>query len=489
MATDLVKYQALSVITKVITIVVGTIQTIIIVRILSPAEYGLIGIVLGVGSLIGVYQHFGLASGTVREVARRKNLKEASKVFVTSLSIRSLVTFPLALLLFFSAGYIGTHIYDKPVICLALRLFSLILIFQGIQEIAAASLSGLQKFVQLFSFQIVSSIFAFIVFIVLVKHYRFYGYFSAMVITTFVMLVGLAWLVYNSFKRNIIVPVIEEFKKIFKTIFSVGLIIYGCKILFTFWQRAGILILGLFVLPKEVGYFNFALAFGTRLIFLSDAVTAVSRPVMSKKFVEEVYSFRESFKTNYKKIFALIFFVGISAIFFSREVTLLFVGPKYAPSFSILPCLIFAFLVYSLINVIGSSVLVPSGNEKYALYGYTILVFTSIVPAYLLVSMGLGLKGAAVGTLIGPVVAIIYYAVITYKRLEIDIFSKGINYLIVCLMPLIGVYFLSSNLALKITIFFIVSLIYLCVLVKLRIVDIQKLRKVGGVMPIKVKGK
>jgi len=477
MSQQLFKYQTLSIITRGIVTILGVIQGIIIVRILSPEDYGLIGIVLAVGGLVGVIEHFGLATGSIREISITRTLEEASKVMFTALGVRLVIVLPLAVGLFIASDYISNNIYNHPEISFPLKIFSLIMILQSVQDIFASTLSGLQKFNQLFLFQITSAVINLLVFVVLVKYKGFIGYFYAMLLLALFLLLILITINFNLFNKKFILPTIREFKQIFKNIFNIGLTTWILKILYMFWQKGGILIAGLFLLPKELGYINFAIFVGLKITFIPDSISGINLSVMSKKYNEDVEIFKKEFKDNFYKVFSLLFLVSTIAIFYSKEIIILLVGQKYAPSFPLIPFYIFSCLLYSLINLIGASVIVPTLMLKEAIFYYLVLCGVSFFAIWLFLVIGFGVLGVANGTLLGVIFAIILQNLFIYKKIKLQIFDAKLGLLFLSLVPLVIVYLLSFNQIIK-GIFFLCSLyLYFSLNKRLGILNWKKIFK------------
>src|SRR3989344_685361 len=111
---NLARIQFLSVATKAVTTALGIIQSLIIIKVLSATEYGIVGLVMAIGGLIGVSQHLGIVDGAIREIAVRKNKDEIGKVFWVSHIARQAVTLPLSLALLALAEIIAIKMYGRP---------------------------------------------------------------------------------------------------------------------------------------------------------------------------------------------------------------------------------------------------------------------------------------------------------------------------------------------------------------------------------------
>ena len=67
--TNIGRWQVISIISRLMALILGVVQSIVITRILTVAEFGIIGIVGAVGAMFGIAQHFGLASGTTKKIS------------------------------------------------------------------------------------------------------------------------------------------------------------------------------------------------------------------------------------------------------------------------------------------------------------------------------------------------------------------------------------------------------------------------------------
>ncbi len=302
---SLVLWQIVSLISRGLAMALGIAQSIVLVRILSVSEWGLKDIALSVGGALGIYQHLGLSSGSVREIASAKDDAEVFKIFITSVVIRYIITFPLGVGLFFFAKHIATGIYHNPDLILPLQLYSLVILIQGLQGLMNAVISGLKRFKHLFIYQVVISVVSLLIFIPLVYMYRVPGFFYALVIFNLISTVSLAVLAFAPLRASLILPNKEDFKRLFKEIFSISMAIYLVKIIYTNWDKFGGYTLGVFTTPEMVGYFTFAMLFAKKIVSVSDAVTDVNLPVMSEKYSQNVDDFKELFKKNFDKLFSI----------------------------------------------------------------------------------------------------------------------------------------------------------------------------------------
>jgi len=472
---SLLRWQFASLISKFIAVGIGIAQGIIVVRILSPSEYGLVGIVAAVGGVVGVYQHLGLASGTIREISSVKTKKDAFKVFLTSVTARFSISLPLALGLFVFSRYIAENIYHQSQITVPLRLYALILLLQAGQDVSNSVLAGLQKFKRMFIFQAGIAVVSFLTFVPLVYYYKFNGYFIAMLFVTLVSAIIIWILALKSFEGQFAKPSISEVKKILKNVFSVGIAVYFAKIAFTFWQRIGPLFLGTIISTSEVGFFNFATFYANKILSVSDALTDVNLPTMTKKFTEGVVSFRKEFLSNFEKVYTFMVFGSIVGIYWAPELIRLAIGNKYDPSIRLIPVLVLAFLSYGLINLLSASIIVPARLLKQLVFYYGILIIGTLA-TYFLGTLNfyydkLGIM--AIAMLSGSLLSLIYLGFVSFRKVKLLLVNTKLFLVTLMALPFVGVYFLTTEFITKLIFFVSFGLVVALVLDRIGVVKVN----------------
>ena len=426
---DLARWQLISFFSRGIAMVFGIIQGIFVVRILSVSEYGLVGIVAAVGSIVGVSQHLGLASGSTREISAAKDEQEIFKIFCTSVLIRYCVTVPLAVGLFLLAPYIALHKYSQPELILPLRLYSVVLLFQGVQSILNSVISGMQRFRHLFLYQAAIAMVSVLLYIPLVHFYRVTGYFVALVAFNALASVILAGIALFPLRGRMSFPSNVELKFLVKDLLSISLGIYLVKVIFTLWQRVGQLVLGS-IDATTVGIFSFALFYATKLMAISDAVTDVNLPALSKQYTKDVGEFKRVFGSNFDKVFAFIVLSAASAIYWVPEIVALAVGSdKYNQSLPLILPMVFAFVFYSFINIIKSSVIVPAKMIKEMILTYVGLVIVTLFSYYLASLVFTPVFSMVLGMCVGSLASFTFMVITSQRALNFNFF--GISHILI----------------------------------------------------------
>jgi O-antigen/teichoic acid export membrane protein len=372
---ELVKWQVISLVSRLTAMAIGIIQSFVIVRILTVGEFGLVQLAVAIGSVVGIYQHLGLASGSTREIAAAKDDTDIFKIFVTSVVIRYLITIPLAIGLFLLSENIAVERYNEPSIILPLKLFAVNIIISAVQSLLNSVIAGTKNFRSLFVYQAVIAVVSLFIYIPLVYKFRVDGYFYALLIFHTISSLSLTLIAFRPLRGRLVFPGKADFVRILKAVFSISMAIYAVKVIYTLWEKSGPLLLGVSVTAEALGIFSFAALYAKKLVSVSDAVTDVNLPVFSEKFTSNLDEFKLLFTENFNKVFAFIVFSGMSAVFWAPELITVLVGSdKYNSSFPLILPLVFSFIFYSFINVIKSSISVPGRLVKEMIAGYFFLL-------------------------------------------------------------------------------------------------------------------
>lgn len=356
---DLGKWQIVSFISRMGAMAVGIAQSYIILRILSVGEWGTIRTALSLGSALGIYQHLGLAGASTREIAGAKSHKEVFKIFFTSTVIRYMISLPLAIGLFLSASFLSEK-YNNPDIENLIRIYAVVMVAQGVQGILNSVISGMKRFKRLFIYQVAIAVVSIVLYIPLIWFYKVEGYFYALLTFNIVSSISLAFLAFKPLHDWFEMPSKKEFVDLFKQLFSISMAIFLVKVVYTNWENIGPNLLGLSVTAEIVGIFGFAMLYAKKILAVSDSVTDVNLAVFSDKYLNDRAGFVSYFRRNFNKIFVFILPLAFTATFWSKEIVQLAgLWDKYSQAVVLILPIIFAFVLYSFLDIIKSSIFVP----------------------------------------------------------------------------------------------------------------------------------
>lgn len=410
------RIQFISLVTKSITTALGIVQSVIIVRILSPAEFGLVGLVVSIGGLIGVTQHLGIVDGAIREIAVLNNNREVGKVFWVSHLARQIVTIPLSIGLLLVAGLISVRLYGRPEIIPYLQLFAVALILQGFQDVLGATLTGLKTFGALYATQIITAAINIAVFSYLTLNYGISGFFWSIIITTTIMVVILASIIKSRLRGNLSLPSWPDIKEYGGRVIRIGAYMYLARIFFVVWQRLPILVLGGVLAADELGFINVALTFGSKLTVVAMALSEVNLSWMSTLYAHEREQFIVSVQKNLQRVLILMMGMTLVLLFFVPEILRYVIGVEYLPAQQTILLLTSAFFLYSLIDIGTSSVFVPANEprSRAVIYG-AMMAVSGLLTGWLLLVRPDAVF-AAYAVLAGAVTAYVLMVALAWRR-------------------------------------------------------------------------
>jgi len=361
---------------------IGIAQSFVIIRLLTQSEWGLVQLAVSIGGALGIYQHLGLASASTREVSASENKDEIFKIFVTSAVIRYCITLPLAIGLFLFAEKIAVSFYKNSGLIVPLKIYAATLLFQGFQSILNSVISGTKRFKTLFGYQVVIAFISLFLYIPLVYLYKVNGFFLALLGFNAVASVILAVLAFYPLKGHLKMPSRDDFKRLFRDLFSISFAIYFVKIIYTNWEKLGTNVLGIFSSTQVIAIFAFAMLYAKKLMNISDSATDVSLPVFSEHYVKDIDTFKTAFQVNFNKLFFIVLFFAIGACYWVTEAVYLLLGAEklaeYSASIPLILPLLLAFIFYSFINLIKSSVLIPAKLTWHMIISYLVLLMGSL---------------------------------------------------------------------------------------------------------------
>jgi O-antigen/teichoic acid export membrane protein len=377
---ELGKWQIISMLSQGVAMLLGLVETFLVIRILSVGEWGLVQLAVSIGGALGIYQHLGLVSASTREISSAKKEEDIFKIFVTSTVIRYFVTLPISLGLFFFSRKIAVGLYNNPELIFPLKIYAVALVFQGVQGILNSVISGTKRFKHLFIYQVAISVVNILIFVPFVYFFKVPGYFYGFLIFNIISTITLSVIAFKPLRGKISMPDKADFTRLFKEIFSISIAIYVVKIIYTNWEKMGNNVLGIFNPPEVIAVFAFAMLYAKKLMSISDSVTTVNIPVFSERFVNDVKEFKESFTRNFNKLFSLIVFIGAFASYLAPILIRILVGgDKYDNAIPLITPMVFAFVIYSLINIVSSSVLIPAKEARSMIYSYLVLILGTAV--------------------------------------------------------------------------------------------------------------
>lgn len=308
---------------------------IILARLLTPKEFGLIGMVT---IFIAISMTF-VNSGFTNALIRKKNCTEVdySTVFYFNLIAGSL----LYAILFFAAPIISSFL-NEPTLISLIRVLSLGLIISSFTIIQSTTLTKRIDFKLQTKVSLTSNVVSGIIGIYLA--YRGFGVWSLVAKTLSQQAIKsfLLWF-FNRWR-----PLLVFSKKSFVELFSFGSKLLLSSLIDTIYQNIYYLIIGKYFSAQELGFYTRANNFKELPSSNINAIVSrVSYPVLSA-----LQEDKEKLKSGYKSIIkstmyiTFILMIGMAAIAEPMVITL--IGEKWRASIIYLQMLCFVGMLYPL---------------------------------------------------------------------------------------------------------------------------------------------
>jgi hypothetical protein len=246
---------------------------------------------------------------------------------------------------------------------------------------------------------------------------------------------------------------------------------------------------------ESLALFTFAFNLSGKLMAISDSVTDVNLPVFSKKSVESIKDYLDTFLKNYNLLFYFILVCGISVSFWSKEILLgsdLFVAlvgnlvgmhfqknifDRYSSSLILFLPLILSNVFYSYLNIFKSSFFVPLEKLKQMIVSYVVMILGTAVSFYFLNKYLYDILAMSCAVFVGSLIAFllsIYYINQDLKENFLDI--KKIIFTLFSIVIGLLAYFIELDFYSK-SVIFISYLFLIFYIFKINLLTLLKKKK------------
>lgn len=308
---------------------------IVLARLLSPTEYGIIGMITVFIAVSDTIVNSGLSSALIRK--RNCTEQDYNTVFYTNIALGVL----MFLVLFFSAGAIGKF-YKNPDLVPLTRVMAAILIINSFGLVEAAKLTKEINFKLQTKISVISSVSSGVVGISLAL--LGFGYWSLAIKTLTQNLIRVSLLhLWGKWR-----PRLQYSLESFKELFGFGSKMMLSSLINAVYQNIYKLIIGKFFSAQELGYFTRAEQFkNLPSSHVDSTIQRVTYPVLSKVNDDD-----DKMRAAYQKMVRLSFYVSSALMLWmlvsAREIILILIGPQWAPAVPYLQIMCAAAILYPL---------------------------------------------------------------------------------------------------------------------------------------------
>lgn len=366
------------------TIAISFLSNLILARLLFPADFGTIGMLMVFIAIAGTLVDGGLASALIQK--KEPTDKDYSTVFFFNLFI----SFFFYALLFLTAPAISSF-YRMPQLCTLLRVMSIQVLFSALSIVQNNQLQKQLTFNRLATIDVLST--ASGVFIAIILAYHGFGVWSLVIktlLTSFIKTI-LYW-IWSTWKPLLIFSLTS-----LKELFAFGALLLLSNMIETIVSQLVSLIIGRSYSAKDLGYYSQAVNLQqipeTTIPFV---INQVFFPVFAS-IQDDVVKATTVLQTSLKALTFLNFPLMITLIIVAKPLIILLFTEKWLDSVPYFQLLCIGGMVYS-INSSNVTLLMAFGQGMHILYMSLIkrgITFLSII-----IGMNFGIYGIICGTIV-----------------------------------------------------------------------------------------
>mgnify|MGYP001351713584 CR=1 FL=1 len=414
---------------------------IILARLLSPTEFGLVGMITIFISISNSLVDSGFSQALIRK--KNAEAKDFSTVFIFNLAF-SIIVFGI---LFFSAKAIGSF-FEQPKLVMLVRVFAINIIINAFALVQRTKLTKDLDFKTQTKISILSGAISGLLAIILA--YNGAGVWSLVAKTTIFNIITVLLLWYLSKWK----PQLVFSSQSFKELFSFGSKMVAAGLLDTIYRNIYYVVIGKYFTVAELGYYTRAEQFNN--LPSSNLTTVIQR--VSYPALSQLQNDTQRLKLGYKKVIISTMFVsfismlGMAAI--AEPMILTLIGEKWEQSIVYLQMLCFVGMLYPL-HGINLNMLKVQGRSD--LFLKLEIIKKIIAIPTIVIGVFFGIKIMIIGMIINSIIAYFlnsYWSgkFINYPMREqilditpsflLALFMAAIVYVIGLLTPISNVYLL-----------------------------------------------
>jgi len=362
--------------------------TVILATILSPDDFGLLGMIaifMGIGNTL---IESGLSNSLIR--SEKVDNEDFSTVFYTNVAISIFVYF----LVFLGSKYIAVF-YNQPVLTDIIRVYCIGFVVSATSAVQTTILVKNMEFKKLTYYQIPATIIS--IFIGFLLAYLGYGVWSMvwMFITNQVVRSITLW--YKSMWTPTLTFNIEKLKRHFNFGYKLTL----SSLLNTVFSNIYNILIGRYYAIETLGYFERSQTFKHYIVStLTDVVAKVTYPMFSK-----IQNEKDKLVAIFKKTIIFVFFyiapimLGLSAV--GKPLFLLVLGDKWAPAIPFFQILCVSGVLYPL-HFLNINLLQVLGRSD--LFLKIELIKKAALLLIVLIGFQYGVYGLALSTIVSSII-------------------------------------------------------------------------------------
>ena len=385
---------------RIVNYGIGFVVGIVLARLLSPEEYGLIGIIGIFTAIFNIILDSGLSVALIRKDGVSDT--DYCTVFWTNL----MLSFVLTGILYFGAPFIG-HFFNRPELVPYIHVMSFILVLNALSITQQAILTKRIDFKTQTKISLIAHTLSGVIGIVMA--YTGFGVWAlvAQQMSSRLFTTVLLW-IFNKWWPHLVFSWIS-----FKELFSFSWKLLVAQIVNTLWAQCFQGVIGKVYSPNTLGQYTRARQYGGLVSSsISDVVLKVTLPVMSSIQKEDdrlLRAFRTMIKTT--MLVSSVFLIGMSAC--AKPLIYVLIGEQWLPCVPMMQILSFSLMLYPL-HQININMLTVQGRSDIQLILQIVKNIIAIGP--ILLGLYVGIYWMLIGGVLNGWISFILNAFFSGKK-------------------------------------------------------------------------
>lgn len=331
---------------------VSALGTILVVRFLTPDEYGLYAIALIPPTLIGLFRDWGTNAAMIKHLAQYKaenKTADIKRVLASGLLFKSVLGIILSFTCFFLASFLAVNVFHRPELQPLIGIASITVLAQGLLTAAQSTFTGFER-MELTSLTLIvqSSFKSFLTPLLVILGYGTLG--AVLGYTTAFLISGLLGIliVYVVFYKRLHTESDDDINRTstLRTMLKYGLPVSLSLILAGFLTQFYSFMIAIYCTDFMIGNYQAAVQFTILITFFTTPITTVLFPAFSKlNPEEEIETLRTVFQSSIKYASLLTIPATAAIMVLASPLVFTLFGEKYThtPLFLTLYCVSFLY--------------------------------------------------------------------------------------------------------------------------------------------------
>jgi len=443
---------------------------------LGIEAYGTYSLGFSIITILFVFSTLGMGAGIQKYISfykTKKQNKKLNSLISTSIKLPLLISCSIAILLFLFSHQISSFFLKSNPSLLSniLKILAIYIPLETILQILMAIGIGFKKAkTSASSYYIINSLSKLILVVIFIGFG--WGIYSALLALILGNIISILFL-YNKLNK---INKIKIQKGVHKEIIIFSLPLLFSTLLTTLMLHINILLMGIFLNPKQIGIYNSALPTAQLILIFPIAILSLFLPIISEKQALKK-SIKKEYQTVSKWILMIIIPISLTFIIFGKELLSFLFGQNYISGYSILVIFSISYLIFSLLKP-AEQILYQRNKTKSIMIFVAIGLLFNLILVIILIPQ-IGANGAALANSFGILTSGFLIFLSAKKQTKFKTFNlQNILIFLIAIFSFTISFFLSKLFPLtifRISIMIIISsIIYLFLLNKLKLLEQEK---------------